>query len=279
MKFDIKTNPHHTTWDLLLATWRRADEAESIEGAWVFDHFYPIFGDLNGPCLEGWTTLAALAQATSRIQVGTMVNGMPYRHPAVTANMASTMDIISNGRFQLGLGAGWNQMEADAYGISLGETIRKRMDMFDEGVEIIVKLLTQEESDFEGEHFTLTKARNEPKGPQQPHPPIVIGGGGEKRTLRTVARWADHWNLTPNTVEEWSRKKQILAGHCADIGRDPDEIMSSLLIRFNPSDPEALIRDVDALEQAGADKAIINFPAQLDPGHVDVAVEALERLG
>ena len=279
MKFDIKTNPHHTTWDRMLATWQRADAADVIEAAWVFDHFYPITGDTDGPCLESWTSLAALAQATSRLKVGSMVNGMPYRHPAVTANMAATMDIISGGRFQLGLGAGWNQLEADAYGISLGETIRERMDIFDEGVEVIVRLLTEEEVDFEGEHFRLSSARNEPKGPQQPHPPILIGGGGEKRTLRTAARWADHWNLTPNSVEEWARKKQILASHCEDVGRDPDEIECSLLIRFDPTNPDPMLEMVTELEAAGADRAIINMPSPHDPGHVDVAVEALDRLG
>ena len=106
MKYGIKTNPHHTTWEAMLSTWQRADSIESIDSAWVFDHFYPIFGDTDGPCLEGWTSLSALAQATDRLKVGTMVNGMPYRHPAVTANMAATLDIVSGGRFQLGLGAG-----------------------------------------------------------------------------------------------------------------------------------------------------------------------------
>lgn len=123
MHFGIKTNPHHTTWDAMLAAWKRADQSENIDSAWVFDHFYPIFGDTDGPCLEGWTSLSALAHATERLQVGTMVNGMPYRHPAVTANMASTLDIISDGRFQLGLGAGWNELESNAYGITLGDTL------------------------------------------------------------------------------------------------------------------------------------------------------------
>ncbi|MCP4227680.1 MAG: LLM class flavin-dependent oxidoreductase, partial [Actinomycetia bacterium] len=192
-----------TTWETMLETWRRADDIDVIESAWVFDHFYPIYSDPTGPCLEGWTILSALAQATSRLRVGSMVNGIPYRHPAGTANMAAALDIISSGRFGLGLGAGWNTEEADAYGISLGETITDRMDMFDEGVEIIARLLTEEEVTFSGKHFRLTDARNEPKGPQKPHPAIVIGGGGEKRTLRRGARWADHWNSTLLEPDVW----------------------------------------------------------------------------
>lgn len=278
MLIDIKTNPHHTTWDRLLGTWQRADETDFIEGAWLFDHFYPIFGDTDGPCMEAWTTLSALTQATSRMQVGTMVNGMPYRHPAVTANMAASVDIISNGRFQLGLGAGWNQQEADAYGISLGDTLKDRMDMFDEGVEVIISLLSNEETTFEGRHFTLTNARNEPKGPQRPHPPIVIGGGGEKRTLRTVAKYAQHWNMTPTELDQWRHKREILEGHCEEIGRDSSEIMCSILLRFDPGDPDAMVRAIHEAEEAGLDKAIVNFPKDFEPGNVDVLSDLVTRL-
>ncbi len=278
MLIDIKTNPQHTTWDRLLKTWQRADEADFIEGAWLFDHFYPIFGDTDGPCMEAWTTLSALTQATSRIQVGTMVNGMPYRHPAVTANMAASVDIISNGRFQLGLGAGWSRQEADAYGISLGETLKDRMDMFDEGVEVIISLLSNEESTFDGRHFTLTNARNEPKGPQRPHPPIVIGGGGEQRTLRTVAKYAQHWNMTPTEIDQWRHKRKVLEGHCEDLGRDSSEIMCSILLRFDPRDPDAMVRAITEAEGAGLDKAIVNFPKDFEPGHVDVLADLVARL-
>lgn len=278
MLIDIKTNPHHTTWDRLLGTWQRADETDFIEGAWLFDHFYPIFGDTDGPCMEAWTTLSALTQATSRMQVGTMVNGMPYRHPAVTANMAASVDIISNGRFQLGLGAGWNQQEADAYGISLGDTLKDRMDMFDEGVEVIISLLSNEETTFEGRHFTLTNARNEPKGPQRPHPPIVIGGGGEKRTLRTVAKYAQHWNMTPTELDQWRHKREILEGHCEEIGRDSSEIICSILLRFDPGDPDAMVRAIHEAEEAGLDKAIVNFPKDFEPGNVDVLSDLVTRL-
>lgn len=277
MQHGIKTNPHHTTWEAMLATWQRADEVDAIDSAWVFDHFYPIFGDTDGPCLEGWVSLSALAQATGRLKIGTMVNGMPYRHPAVTANMAATLDIVSGGRFQLGMGAGWNQLEADAYGIPLGETLTERFDRFDESVEIVVRMLTQEETTFEGTYFTVREARNEPKGPQAP-PPVVIGGSGERRTLRTVARWADHWNATPMGAEAWAHKVSVLERHCADIGRDPAEIEKSLLLRFDPSDPEGLAEQLRMCADLGVDTAIVNLPSPHDPVHVDVVAEVIAGL-
>ncbi len=279
MRYGVKTNPHHTTWDRMLATWQRADQIDVFDSAWVFDHFYPIFGDPDGPCLEGWTSLAALAQATSRIKVGTMVNGMPYRHPAVTANMAATADIISGGRFQLGLGAGWFQLEADAYGITLGDTLTERFDRFDEGVEIVVRMLSEEETTFEGAYFSVMNARNEPKGPQRPHPPIVIGGSGERRTLRTVARWADHWNAGLLGRDEWDHKVAVLERHCADVGRDPTEIEKSMMVRFSSDDLAALEESFRTLTDMGADAAIVNFPSPHDPDHVEMVAEAAAKVG
>src|SRR5215218_8751043 len=133
MRFAIKTSPQDTTWPDMLAVWQAADEIELFESAWTFDHFYPIFTEkIDGDCMEGWITLAALAQATRRIRVGVLVTGLPYRHPAVLANMAATLDIVSGGRLELGIGAGWNQVEADAYGIDLHATLTERFDAFDE---------------------------------------------------------------------------------------------------------------------------------------------------
>src|SRR3954454_4505219 len=224
MRFAIKTSPQHTTFDDMLDVWRAADEIEVFESAWTFDHFYPIFSDWTGPCLEGWTVTTALAQATRRLRVGVLVTGIPYRHPAVLANMVETVDIVSNGRLELGLGAGWNEEESDAYGIELG-SLTERFDRFDEALECIVGLLTQETTSFSGSYFTLTDARNEPKPVQQPHPPIVIGGTGPKRTLRSVAKHAQHWNHPGTSVEQWKAACETLASHCADIGRDSAEIM------------------------------------------------------
>src|SRR5207237_6846833 len=131
--------------------------------------------------------LAGLAAATKRLRLGNMVSGIHYRHPAVLANMASTIDIISGGRLELGIGAGWNEEESGAYGIELG-TPRERSDRFEEHCEVLVGLLAEPAFSFQGRYYQLTDAQNEPKGPQRPHPPICIGGSGEKRTLRTVAR-------------------------------------------------------------------------------------------
>ena len=261
-----------------MTTWRKADEIDIIDSAWVFDHFYPIRGDTNGPCLEGWTTLAALTQVTSRVKVGSMVNGAPYRHPAVTANMAASLDVISGGRFQLGLGAGWYQLEADAYGITLGDTLTERFDRFDECVEIVVRMLTEEETTFEGRYFTVTNARNEPKGPQQPHAPIVIGGVGERRTLKAVARWADHWNSAPLGPGEWNHKVSVLERHCADVGRDSGEITKSMMVRLGPEDMPQLPGTFQMLADMGVDEAIVSLRSPYHADQVSLVADAADQV-
>jgi F420-dependent oxidoreductase-like protein len=278
MRIGIKTNPQHTEWARLVAIWRKADEVDIIDSAWVFDHFYPIKRDPDGPCLEGWVALSALAQATSRVKVGSMVNAMPYRHPAVTANMAATLDIVSEGRLQLGLGAGWYQREADAYGITLGDDLTERFDRFDEGVEIVVRMLSQEQTTFEGKYFTVSDARSEPKGPQQPHPPIVIGGSGERRTLKTAARWADHWNADPFGQQEWDHKVSVLEAHCADIGRDPSEIVKSMAVRPDPDDIHRLPQKLQMLADMGVDEAIVSLKPPHHPDQVLAVAEAASRV-
>src|SRR5262245_32739869 len=232
MRFAIKTRPEHTTWERMRDVWVAADEFEIFESAWHWDHFYPLSGDPRGPNLEAWTSLAALAQATRRIRVGCQVTGMIYRHPAVLAKMAATTDIVSGGRLELGLGAGWNQQEGDAYGIQL-YPLRERVDRFDEGVEAIVRLLTEPVTTFAGKYVTLTDAYCEPKPVQRPHPPITIGGKGPRRTLRAVARWAQQWNVITETPAEWRASKEILLTHCAEIGRDPAEITCSVNVRID----------------------------------------------
>jgi F420-dependent oxidoreductase-like protein len=259
MKFGIKTNPQFTSFDDILAVWQRADEIDLFDSAWVFDHFYPISGDLDGPCMEAWTTLTALAQATTRIRVGSMVNGMPYRHPAVTANMAATLDHIAGGRFTLGLGAGWFEPEADAYGIPLG-TLTERFDRFDEGVEVIVSLLTRERTTFAGRWYRLADARCEPK-PVQGRLPIAIGGRGPRRTLRTVARWADHWDMVrAEDPAAWTRLDAVLVEHCQAVGRDPAEIRRSVHVMWQAGDdPAALAERAAAFAAAGVDLVIFSM--------------------
>lgn len=272
-RFAIKTATHHTTWDHMLEIWQAADAAPVFESAWNFDHFYPIRGDSDGPCLEAWVTLSALAQATERIRVGSMVTGMHFRHPAVTASMASTLDIVSGGRFELGLGAGWYELETDAYGIPLG-TVGERLTRFEEGVEVIDGLLTREHTDFAGEFYQLSAARNEPKPLQIPRPPFVIGGRGEKRTLRVVARYASMWDalFVEDELAEWRRLREVLWGHCADVGRDPAEISCSshMNIGATPDPPEVAAR-AQKLFDAGVDVVILG----IGPRHTPVTVEAL----
>jgi F420-dependent oxidoreductase-like protein len=275
MRFGIKTAPQHTTYRDMLEVWKAADDIELFESAWTFDHFYPIFSDTDGPCMEAWTTTTALAQATERIRVGVLVTGNVYRHPAVLANMAASTDIISDGRLELGIGAGWNEQECAAYGIEL-PPLKERFDRFDEAVQVIRKLLTEEEADFDGRYYQLTKARCEPKPVQQPHPPILIGGLGEKRTLRAVARWADHWNFPGGGVEVFKAKRDVLNKHCADAGRDPSEITTSTHLRLDPSDMAPLVAEAQALADAGLDLGIVYLPPPHTPAVLEPLAKALE---
>jgi F420-dependent oxidoreductase-like protein len=278
MRFGIKTVPQHTTWDEMAAVWRAADQIELYESAWNFDHFYPIFSDSTGPCLEGWTLLAALAAQTSRIRIGCQVTGMVYRHPAVLANMAATVDIVSGGRLDIGLGAGWNQEECDAYGIDL-PPLRERFDRFDEGVEAIARLLTQTTTTLEGRYVRLKEARCEPKPVQRPHPPIVIGGRGRRRTLRTAATWAQQWNCIAQSPEEWKELRAVLDEHCADIGREPGEVESSVNVRYDRAvGPDGVAEAAAGFGAAGVDLVVIGMPAPFDPRDVEVMAEALSDL-
>ena len=278
MRFAFKTSPQHTTWPDMLAVWKEADGIEIFESGWTFDHFYPIFSDSAGPCLEGWMTLAALAQATRRLRLGTLVTGIHYRHPAVLANMAATLDIISGGRLEIGLGAGWNEEESGAYGIELGSPA-ERSDRFEEACEVIVSLLSRTATDFTGRYYRLTGARCEPKPVQHPHPPVCIGGSGERRTLRTAARFAQHWNFVGGTPGEFARKRDVLHAHCQDIGRDPSEIMLSSHIRLGPGgETGPAVDTVAALAEQGLDLAIVILPPPHDPAVLAPLAEALAQL-
>jgi len=269
MRFAFKTAPQHITWDAMLEVWTAADDIEVFESGWTFDHFYPIYSDSAGPCLEGWITLTALAQATKRLRFGTLVTGIHYRHPAILANMAATLDIVSGGRLELGIGAGWNEEESGAYGIAVG-TPKERSDRFEEACEVLVGLLSASTTTFKGRYYDLTDARCNPKPIQQPHPPLCVGGSGERRTLRTAARFAQHWNFVGGTVEEFVRKRDVLFQHCADLGRDPGEILLSSHVRFD-TDPGATAETAAALAEAGVGLAIV----QLRPPHTAEVLEPL----
>jgi F420-dependent oxidoreductase-like protein len=257
--YAVKTPPQHGAWTDFLDVWRAADGIDVFESAWTMDHFYPLTPPAGGTELESWTMLAALAQATGRLRLGCMVNGMHFRHPAVTANMAVTVDHISGGRFDLGLGAGWFEPEATAYGIPLG-TLTERFDRFDEGVEVIVSLLTSEQTTFSGRYFQLTGARCEPK-PVQERIPVVIGGKGPRRTLPTVARWADHWDAVGvRDVDEWTGLDNVLAAHCRAIGRDPAEIRRSVHLPWAPdAEPATLADRAASFTAAGVDLVVFSM--------------------
>ncbi len=274
MRFGIKTAPQHTTWAEMLDVWQAADDIEIFESAWNFDHFYPIFSDSDGPCLEGWSMLAAMAQATRRIRIGCQVTGMIYRHPAVLANMAATIDIISNGRLDVGLGAGWNQQECDAYGMAL-PPLKERFDRFDEGVEAIIMLLSNEHSTLDGRYVQLQNARCEPKPVQRPHPPITIGGNGPTRTLRTAARFAQQWNSTAG-LEHWPSIRDTLVERCGEIGRDPSTIECSVNLRYDAAQgPGALAEQAVGFAAAGADIGIVYLPVPHTPDVLEPIAHAL----
>ncbi len=267
LSFGIKTAPQHTTYEAMLAVWKAADATPVFEHAWLFDHFAPIHSAVDGPCLEGWTLLAAFAAQTNRIRVGVMVTGNTYRHPAVLAHMAATVDVVSNGRLDLGIGAGWNEYEHASMGIPLyqpGERIKR----FGEACEIIKRLFTQQLTDFDGQYYQLNAARCEPKPVQKPYPPFVIGGSGEQLTLNIVARYADVWNFAGGPVETFKHKVAILHDHCTRVGRNADEIALSVQLAVHYDDLDATTQSVQDFVDAGATHLILNLRSPYPDGIV-----------
>jgi len=279
LRWGVKTAPQHTTYDAIVQVWQEAEQTPAFESAWLFDHFSPIQGDLDGPILEGWVLLAALAAQTSRLRLGLMVAGNTYRHPAIHAHMAATVDVISNGRLDFGIGAGWNEYEHESMGIPLyqpGERIRR----LGEACEITRELFTQPLTTFDGKYYHLKDARLEPKPVQKPYPPFVIGGGGEQLTLRVVARYANIWNSTGTDPETFRHKIQVLREHCAEIGRDPSEIELSVQTRPNYDDLPATVETLKPLVDAGATHIVLTLPPPFPDGIVArLADEVVARFG
>jgi alkanesulfonate monooxygenase SsuD/methylene tetrahydromethanopterin reductase-like flavin-dependent oxidoreductase (luciferase family) len=208
-----------------------------------------------------------------------MVTGNTYRHPAVLAKIAATVDVISNGRLDFGIGAGWNVYEHESMGIPLyrpGERIRR----LDEACEIVKRLFTEPTVDFDGRYYQLKEARSEPKPVQRPWPPIVIGGGGEQLTLRVVAKHADVWNHAGSSVEEFTHKVGVLREHCAAVGRDPAEIVLSCQHRVRPDDLPASVGEIQRFVDAGATHVVLILPAPYPEGIVTrVADEVIANVG
>ncbi len=224
--FGVHTGPQHCTIDDLRTVWRKA---EDLGFGWIsiWDHFYGATGRPDdATCFEAVALHAALACETSRVRVGSLVYSIGYRHPAVLAKLITTIDHLSGGRADLGLGAGWAEVEYNAYGIDF-PTVKTRMDQLEEAAECVRGLLRDQTTSFAGEWFTLREARNEPR-PVQAALPIWVGGTGEKRTLRIAARFADGWNVPFVSPEQFAAKNEVLDRHCADVGRDPGEIRRSV---------------------------------------------------
>lgn len=278
LSFGFKTAPQHTTYEAMLRVWQEADEISVIEHAWLFDHFMPLGNDPTGPCLEGWSLLAAYAAQTKRLRVGLMVTGNTYRHPAVLANIGATVDIISQGRLDFGIGAGWNELEHGAYGIPLykpGERIRR----LGEACEVIKLLWTETVANFDGKYYQLKDARCEPKPVQKPYPPFVIGGSGEQLTLRVVAQYASVWNFVGGPVEDFLHKQAVLNEHCAAIGRDPSTIERSIQWLVDPTNLGKAREDIAPYIEAGASHIILNLRYPYPEGIVKrMAEEIVEPL-
>ncbi|MBW2413532.1 MAG: LLM class F420-dependent oxidoreductase [Deltaproteobacteria bacterium] len=212
-------------------------EQTGWDGLWYADHFMPNAEDTSGPHNEAWTTISALGALVPRIRIGTLVSGNTYRHPAVLAKMASTLDQITEGRVVLGLGAAWQENEHRAYGIPF-YTLGERLQRLDEACQVIRGLFENEKTTFDGKFYQLSEAPLAPKPVQSPLP-LFIGGGGEKVTLRITAKWADEWNVWGD-VATLKHKMSVLDGHCAEVGRDPAAIQRSAAAMLFLTDDKAL---------------------------------------
>ena len=248
MRFSVWPGPNNS-WEETLAIARHA-EATGWDGVWYADHFMPNQEDVSGPVNECWTTLAGLAASVPRVRLGSLVAGNMYRHPAVLAKMAAGIDIISGGRLVLGLGAGWQENEHQKYGIEFS-TVGGRISRLEEACEVVTGLLRNGRTTFSGKYYQLDDAPLEPKPVQQPLP-LLIGGGGEKRTMRIAAKYADEWNVwgRPDLLR---RKMSVLDEHCRSLGRDPKSIQRSAQTFVFLTEDEAIL---ERARQMPADRTI-----------------------
>lgn len=226
----------YTDWQSFLDAGKHAEQA-GFYSLWTWDHLYPIVGSEEGPMFEGYMTLAAWAMATERVRLGLMVGANPYRNPALVAKMITALDHISRGRAYLGIGSAWDESEAKAFGIDMGESPAERLRWLREALPILRAMLDGEAASASGPRYEMDGVRNDPR-PLQEHLPIVVGGGGENVTLRLVARYADACNIGfANGIEAFKRKDAALRRHCQEVGRDINEI--ELTMNIGP----VLIRD------------------------------------
>jgi F420-dependent oxidoreductase-like protein len=286
MRFGFKVPLQGTTWSAFSDVWHAGDDLDIFESAWTYDHLVTVQA-VDGrlelapekPMLDGWSLLAALAARTRRLRVGNLVTCVPFRHPVVLAKMATTIDEISGGRLELGLGAGWLEPEAAMFGTDLG-TVRERLDRLEETLQVLLGLFENESFDHDGKFFHLSGARIEPKV-QRPRPPIWLGGNGEKRTLRLVAQYADAWNYTAlrpgGELDLFRSKCHVLAGHCATVGRDPAEVLVTAQLAMSEG-PSALADMASAWHDAGAQYVIVFLPEGSTAATLEELAAALEPL-
>jgi alkanesulfonate monooxygenase SsuD/methylene tetrahydromethanopterin reductase-like flavin-dependent oxidoreductase (luciferase family) len=245
--FGIMTAPQQVGYDDLLRVWQEADALPQLEHAWLFDHLMPIAGDPGGPIFEGWTMLSALAATTRRLRVGLLVTSNRFRPPAVLAKIATTVDIVSGGRLDFGIGAGSRpshplaRREYEAHGLPYDDFAHS-IDGLAEALTVIRRLWADTEPfDFHGSHVQLTGAFGNPKPVQRPRPPIMIGGRSAA-LLRVVAEHADLWNIPGEDIDDAAARSALLDRYCTDVGRDPASITRSIYLPVSYDQPE-LTRD------------------------------------
>jgi F420-dependent oxidoreductase-like protein len=244
---------------------RTADEA-GFASLWVMDHYFQIrsVGDVDEPMLEGYSALSYLAGVTRRVKLGTLVTGVHYRYPGLLVKTATTLDVLSGGRAYLGIGAGWNERESRGLGVPFPST-RERFERLEETLQIAQLMWSGEVGSYDGEHYHLAETLNSPQALSEPHPPVMIGGMGEQRTLRLIAQYADACNLFIYGGSDLIRHKlDVLRGHCEDVGRDYEEIERTALGTANLSEggmtPEDVINLCREMNEAGIQHLIFNMP-------------------
>jgi len=272
--FGLKLSGQNTTIADLRAVWKTADEA-GFDHIWDFDHFASIGpGGPDKPVFEGWALQAAMAEATSHVRIGCNVTGNTYRHPVQLAKLATTVDHLSGGRLEFGIGAAWAEIEHQMYGWA---GLDHRVGRLSESLRIIKAVWTEERVTFEGRYYQLHDAIANPKPVQKPHPPIWIGAGGEQM-FRLVARYADVWNPSgparQDTKAAWAKVRE----NCERIGRDPSEIRLASLARFGDGGVAQLIADLQAAIEEGFTEHMIYLPEQDAPRSAHLIGEALPRL-
>ena len=265
LRFGVLTYPEHVTYRDIAEAWREID-ALGFATAFVFDHFVPFTGRPDGPCLEAWTLLSALAAQTKHVRAGVLVTGNTYRHPAVLAKMAATVDHVSNGRLIVGLGAGWLEAEHRMYGIPFS-TSGGRAQQLREAVEVFKHLFTRERSTFGGRYYQLKDAPFAPKAVQKPHPPLLIGGTGQKVILPLAARRANIWHFYDGSGAESIRQAcAAFDAVCRKVGRDPGEVekATSLYPSQLAGSAKEVVARLRALAEAGVGHLIIELSQPYD---------------